>query len=97
MAKSQYANWYAHRAWRKKRERQLQKEPLCRYCQRQGRITAAEVADHIEPHRGDRLKFWRGELQSLCHTCHSSVKQREDMGLDPKGCDADGWPLAGGQ
>jgi HNH endonuclease. len=93
MAKSQYANWYAHRAWRKKRERQLAKEPLCRYCAKLGRITVADVADHIEPHKGDRMKFWRGALQSLCHTCHSSVKQREDLGLAPKGCGVDGWPL----
>lgn len=93
MSKSQYANWYAHRAWRKKRERQLAQEPLCRYCQRLGRITPADVVDHVEPHRGDRIKFWRGALQSLCHHCHSSVKQREDNGLKPKGCGTDGWPL----
>ena len=92
MAKSQYANWYSDRRWRAKRAAQLQKEPLCRYCQKLGRITVADVADHIEPHRGDRLKFWQGELQSLCHTCHSSVKQREDRGLAPKGSDEDGWP-----
>ena len=91
--KSQYANWYAHRAWRKKRERQLQQHPLCAYCERLGRIKAADVADHIEPHKGDRLKFWRGPLQSLCHNCHSSVKQREEMGLKPKGCGLDGWPI----
>lgn len=93
MAKSRYANWYADRRWRAKRAAQLQKEPLCRYCQEQGRITAADVADHIEPHRGDLAKFWRGALQSLCHECHSSRKQREDMGLAPKGCDSEGWPV----
>ena len=49
MAKSQYANWYADRKWRAKRAAQLQREPLCRYCQAQGKVTPADVADHIEP------------------------------------------------
>lgn len=80
MAKSQYANWYADRKWRAKRAAQLQREPLCRYCQAQGKVTPADVADHIEPHRGDRAKFYGGALQSLCHHCHSSVKQREESG-----------------
>src|SRR5690606_7126857 len=81
MAKSKYANWYADRTWRARRAAQLAKEPLCRYCAERGRITPADVADHIEPHKGDRMKFFRGELQSLCHTCHSSVKQREERGI----------------
>ena len=51
MAKSQYANWYADRRWRAKRDDQPQREPLCRYCKQRGRITVADVADHIEPHR----------------------------------------------
>lgn len=81
MAKSKYANWYADRRWRAKRAAQLQKEPLCRYCAREGRLEPATIADHIEPHRGDRAKFWGNELQSLCGPCHSSTKQREDMGI----------------
>lgn len=80
MAKSQYANWYADRRWRRIREQHLAREPLCRYCQQKGRITVADVVDHIEPHRGDRQKFWYGERQSLCHECHSGTKQREEAG-----------------
>jgi 5-methylcytosine-specific restriction protein A len=81
MAKSKYANWYADRRWRAKRDAQLSKEPLCRYCAQLGRITPGYIADHIEPHRGDRAKFWNGELQTLCETCHSSTKQREENGF----------------
>lgn len=80
MAKSKHANWYADRRWRAKREAQLSKEPLCRYCAQLGRITPGYIADHIDPHRGDRAKFWKGELQTLCETCHSSTKQREESG-----------------
>ena len=95
MTNSQFSNRYADRKWRSKRAAQLQREPLCRYCERMGRITAATIADHIEPHRGDKVKFWRGALQSLCAECHSSAKQREESGSAPKGCDVDGWPVGG--
>lgn len=84
MAKSKYANWYADRAWRAKRAAHLAKEPLCRYCAKAGRLTPGDVVDHIEPHKGDRQKFWKGELMTLCHTCHSSVKQREENGFESR-------------
>jgi hypothetical protein len=35
-------------------------------CLSEGKIVAARIADHIEPHRGDPIKFWTGALQSLC-------------------------------
>ena len=74
---SSAARGYGYR-WQKRREQQLRKEPLCRMCEAQGRVTAATVADHVTPHRGDPALF-DGSLQSLCATCHSSVKQREDI------------------
>lgn len=80
MSKSKYANWYADRKWRARREAHLRKEPLCRFCKAQGYVVPADVVDHIEPHKGDLGKFWKGELQSLCHSCHSSVKQRQEIG-----------------
>jgi len=69
---------YAHRRWRRIRDRQLSLEPLCRACWKAGRCTAASVADHIVPHRGNVEAFWTGALQSLCGTCHSSLKQRQE-------------------
>lgn len=60
-----------------------------------GILKPADVVDHIEPHRGDRTAFWTGALQSLCHPCHSSTKQRMEAGKHA-GCDADGTPLAPG-
>ena len=78
MAKSKYANWYADRRWRAKRAAHLAKEPLCRYCAREGRLTPGDVVDHVVPHKGDRWSFYHGEVQTLCHTHHSSTKQREE-------------------
>lgn len=81
------------RRWAKKRARQLQDEPLCRLCLKAGRLTPATVADHIEPHRNDPVKFWKGRLQSLCATCHNAVKQAQEKTGHLRGGDLDGLPL----
>lgn len=91
---SQHSYLYNSRAWRKRRAEQLRHEPLCRYCQRIGKVTEATVADHIEPHRGDLTKF-AGPIQSLCKPCHDSVKAREEGGNPIIGCDEAGWPTHG--
>jgi 5-methylcytosine-specific restriction enzyme A len=83
---------YDTQAWRRRRARQLQAEPLCRWCKSEGRIVPASIADHIDPHRGDRVKF-AGPLQSLCASCHSSRKQQLEKSGSVAGCDVQGIPL----
>ena len=71
--------WYNSRKWRAKAKHQLSAQPMCRYCwEREGAAVKATVADHRIPHREDFDLFWGGELDSLCATCHSSTKQREE-------------------
>ena len=84
--------WYGRRSWRQRRADHLKAEPFCRFCLERGVYTAATVADHITPHRGDPTLF-AGPLQSLCKPCHDRDKQLEEHGRTPPGCDADGWPL----
>lgn len=56
----------------------LADQPLCRNCERQGRITAATEVDHIK-----RLKrggsYEHENLQPLCKSCHSrkTVAERD--------------------
>ncbi|KTC55946.1 HNH endonuclease [Pseudomonas putida] len=65
--------------WQKARERYLNSNPLCVYCQQIGRVTAASIVDHIVAHRGDMVLFWdQTNWQSLCKPCHDSVKQAEE-------------------
>ncbi|MGI9564500.1 HNH endonuclease [Pseudomonas fulva] len=65
--------------WQKARERYLLDNPLCVYCGRSGRVTAASVVDHVIAHRGDMTLFWdQSNWQSLCKPCHDSVKQAEE-------------------
>lgn len=76
--------WYKTARWQATAKHQLTMEPLCAICFAAGRVTPATVCDHIEPHRGDPVKFWNGPFQSLCDQapwrCHSSVKQMEERG-----------------
>lgn len=72
-------------AWQKARAGYLVSHPLCVYCEREGRVTAATVVDHRIPHRGDQALFWdKANWQALCATHHSRDKQREEarMGSD---------------
>lgn len=88
-----YRHLYGTARWRKLREWQLDREPLCAMCHEMGRITAANTADHVVAHKGDEALFWGGELRSLCASCHSSVKQAEERGHHRPLIGLDGWPV----
>lgn len=79
--------------WRKIRHAQLASHPLCQMCMDVGRVTPANTADHVTPHKGDDGLFWRGELASLCHTCHSSHKQKQEKSGTLPGASINGAPL----
>jgi len=65
--------------WQKARETYLRSHPLCVYCEREGRVTAATVVDHKVPHRGDQELFWcQDNWQSMCKPHHDGQKQREE-------------------
>lgn len=87
-----WRRWYYSRAWKARRALQLKIEPLCRKCREMGKSRPANTADHVQPHRGNRQAFFFGELQSLCESCHSSAKQKEEGEGFARGVGADGWP-----
>ena len=65
-----------HKRWRKII---LQRDPLCVYCKRQGKITPATVADHIETiAEAPERQYDTDNGQGLCKACHDTIKQRED-------------------
>lgn len=67
--------------WQRYRKQFLSQHPLCAYCLEQNRVTVATVVDHIVPHKGDQELFWDTDNhQSLCAPCHSSIKQKEELG-----------------
>jgi 5-methylcytosine-specific restriction enzyme A len=74
--------WYGLKLWQVRRSEQLAREPLCRFCRRQGLTVAATVADHVDPHNDDWEKLINGDLQSLCKPCHDGEKQRAERFAD---------------
>jgi hypothetical protein len=51
--------------------------PFCLGCQAVGVKTATECIDHVEPHLGDRTRFWNKAMwQPACRWHHDSVKKR---------------------
>lgn len=92
---SQYPKLYNSKGWQSRRKNQLAKEPLCAFCMAKGEHKLASVADHIEPHRGNAEKFFKGKLQSLCKLCHDSTKQIEERRGYSGAVGLDGWPIDG--
>jgi len=85
---------YRKNRWKRIRLAQLRKEPLCAYCLLEGRTTAATIADHIIPHKGNEELFWKGKLQSLCIEHHNGSKQREEArGRGPLLVGPDGYAV----
>jgi 5-methylcytosine-specific restriction enzyme A len=70
--------------WRKASKAYLLEHPLCvdPYGVHGEVLVAATDVDHIEPHRGDPVKFGdRNNWQGLCHSCHSRKTATEDGGF----------------
>lgn len=78
-----WRNWYKTARWEKLRQATFLRDLFtCRMsgCGRIEGDTSKLVCDHIDPHRGDERKFFDPEnLQTLCKTCHDTVKRREEQ------------------
>ena len=68
-----WRSWYSKPIWAEQlRPAQLLREPFCRDCARRGIRTKATDVDHVVDHKGNWALFSDpGNLQSLCHSCHS--------------------------
>lgn len=90
---SQHKALYNSTGWQRRRKAQLSAHPLCRMHLELGQPVAATVADHIVPHRGNVELFYGGALQSLCASCHSAHKQRQERSGTLRGSGVTGEPL----
>lgn len=82
--------------WAKARLTFLARNPLCVFCQKEGRLRQATVVDHVIPHKGDRTLFWDSDnWQSLCQMHHSGSKQRMEARRITYSLEvgADGFPV----
>ncbi len=68
--------------WQRERAVFLQKNPVCVEHRKRGQVVPATVVDHIVPHKGDQVLFWRrSNWQALCKACHDRKTAREDGGF----------------
>lgn len=66
--------------WKKWRNKELSKNPLCAACLLEGKIVMANTIDHVFPHRQDQNKFKSNLFQSLCISHHTLKTQEENKG-----------------
>lgn len=63
---------YKTTRWKQLRATQLLMQPFCADCAKRGERVRASDVDHIKDHKGNKALFYdAGNLQSLCHSCHS--------------------------
>ncbi len=72
--------FYQRKEWKTVRALKLQLDPLCKACRTQGRLTAAEVVDHIVQISRGGSQLDQDNLQSLCKSCHNAKTMREKQG-----------------
>ena len=73
-----YKHLYGRR-WRKARALFLNSNPLCVRCRDRGEVKAADVVDHIVPHKGNQSLFWdQSNWQPLCKRDHDVKTATED-------------------
>ncbi len=68
--------------WRTYRESYLRRYRWCVACKADGHRTPATVVDHIVPHQGDMVLFWKkSNHQALCKPCHDRKTAMSDGGF----------------
>jgi 5-methylcytosine-specific restriction enzyme A len=91
--RSPHDRWYHSKKWRRRSRTFLKHNPWCVICLKEGEHQVATICDHVQPHNGDEVAFWCGEVQALCKLHHDGSKQREEcLGYSTK-IGLDGWPV----
>ena len=87
-ARPHWKKWYHLARWKKLRREVIREaEYICAQTgvvlMDGGRGANAAVVDHIEPHKGDPVLFWKREnLQAVCKHWHDSVKQAAERAAE---------------
>jgi 5-methylcytosine-specific restriction enzyme A len=88
-----YRKLYKLSAWKRAREAQLSKQPLCELCLERGRVVPASIVNHRKPHKGDWQRFIDpANHQSACKPCHDGAIQSYERTGRMAGSDSSGLP-----
>ncbi len=67
-------------SWDKASKAFIASHPVCLGCEAIGLVEPATLTDHVEPHNGDRLKFWcEANWQPSCKWHHDAIKQQLEV------------------
>lgn len=76
--------FYNDRKWRKVSRAYREANPFCAECERNGKVSAADVADHKKGLQylldNDMDPYDWEELEGLCHPCHNSKSGKQAHG-----------------
>lgn len=78
--------------WRKLRAYILEESPLCEHCIKRGETVPATDVDHVDGNPGNNSM---ANLQSLCHSCHSTKTAADHGKRVARPVGLDGLPLTG--
>ena len=80
--RQEFNSMYSDSAWRKLRQTQLSRQPLCQGCMMDKRIESASEVDHVFSwsHIGKQA-FFNNKFQSLCKSCHTLKTGLERKGI----------------
>lgn len=70
-------SFYTSEPWRNLRRMKLNRNPLCEYCEEQGKLTKATVVDHIRRINAGGAPLAMSNLKSSCSSCHNSKSGKE--------------------
>ena len=91
---AQWRKLYKLAAWKRARQAQRARQPLCELCLERGIVKEMAVVNHRQPHKGDMALFLDPEnLQSACAPCHDGPVQSYERTGRMRGCDANGVPM----
>ena len=69
--------FYQSTSWRKLRALKLEQAPMCEECLKAGRLTPAQMVDHIVPINKGGAPLDIENLQSLCNACHARKSAKD--------------------
>ena len=68
---------YKQEKWRRLSIYYRKLHPLCVQCEKEGRVTASQMVDHIKPTKTHpELFFEWSNLRALCHPCHNRIGEK---------------------
>ena len=81
---SENSSFYNSSAWRKVRKAYFTMNPICKWCEEEGRVTTGQIVDHIIEIKDGGETLSLDNLQTLCQVHHnqktawSKMKRRNE-------------------